>query len=101
MDVKYFVLFFYLKKTLYGLKQAPQAWYANMNSFLLDTMFSRCHSDPNAYTYKVGDHLIILIIYVDDLILIGSDRKYFDDLWQQILLLQYRQTPYNFSLQIR
>ena len=35
-----------LKKSLYGLKQAPRAWYAKMDSFLLDTGFSRCHSEP-------------------------------------------------------
>eukprot|EP00253_Pinus_taeda_P016386 PITA_16386 len=43
-----------LKKSLYGLKQAPQAWYAKMNSFLLDNGFSRCHSDNTVYTKKVG-----------------------------------------------
>ena len=64
-----------LKKSLYGLKQAPRAWYAEMDSFLLDTGFSRCHSDPNVYTKKVGNHLIILVLYVDDLILTGSDPK--------------------------
>jgi hypothetical protein len=25
-----------------------------MEIFLIDTVFSRCHSDPNAYTKKVG-----------------------------------------------
>ena len=48
--------------------QAPRAWYAKMDSFLLDIGFSRCHSDPNVYTKKVGNHLIILVLYVDDLI---------------------------------
>ena len=62
-----------LKKSLYGLKQAPRSWYAKMDSFLLDTSFSRCHSDPNVYTKKVGNHLIILVLYVDDLILTSSD----------------------------
>ena len=28
-----------LKKSLYGLKQAPRAWFAKMDSFLLDTGF--------------------------------------------------------------
>jgi hypothetical protein len=65
----------HLKKSLYGLKQAPRAWYAKMDNFLLDTGFSRCHSDPNVYTKKVGIHLIILVLYVDDLILTGSDPK--------------------------
>eukprot|EP00253_Pinus_taeda_P026492 PITA_26492 len=62
-----------LKKSLYGLKQAPWAWYAKMDSFPLESGFSRCHSDNTVYTKKVGKSLIILVLYVDDLILTGSD----------------------------
>jgi hypothetical protein len=69
------ILVFRLKKSLYGLKQAPRAWYAKMDNFLIATGFSRCHSDPNVYTKNVGSHLIILVLYVDDLILTGSDPK--------------------------
>ena len=64
-----------IKKSLYGLKQAPRAWYAKMDNFLLDNGFSRCHSDPNVYTKKGGNHLIIFVLYVDDLILTCSDPK--------------------------
>jgi hypothetical protein len=49
--------------------------YAKMDNFLIDTRFSRCHFDPNVYTKKVGSHLTILVLYVDDLILTGSDSK--------------------------
>eukprot|EP00253_Pinus_taeda_P030435 PITA_30435 len=62
-----------LKKSLYGLKQAPRAWYAKMDSFLLESGFSRCYSDNTVYTKKVENSLIILVLYVDDLILTGSD----------------------------
>ena len=62
-----------LKKSLYGLKQAPRAWYAKMDSFLLESGFSRCYSDNIVYTKKVRKSLIILVLYVDDLILTGSD----------------------------
>eukprot|EP00253_Pinus_taeda_P023838 PITA_23838 len=62
-----------LKKSLYGLKQAPRAWYAKMDNFLLESGFSRCHSDNTVYTKIVGNSLIILVLYVDDLILTGSD----------------------------
>eukprot|EP00253_Pinus_taeda_P022162 PITA_22162 len=61
------------KNSLYGLKQAPQAWYAKMDSFLLESGFSRCHSNNTVYTKKVGKSLIILVLYVDGLILTGSD----------------------------
>eukprot|EP00253_Pinus_taeda_P021611 PITA_21611 len=66
-------LVFRLKKSLYGLKQAPRSWYAKMDSFLLESGFSRCHSDNIVYTKKEGKSLIILVLCVDDLILIGSD----------------------------
>jgi hypothetical protein len=68
-----------LKKSLYGLKQAPRDWYAKMDSFLIATGFSRCHSNPNVYTKTVESHLIILFLYVDDLILTGSDSKLFNN----------------------
>ena len=64
-----------LKISLYGLKQAPRAWYAKMYSFPLATCFSRCHSDNNVYTKRVDGHLIMLVLYVDDLILTSSDPK--------------------------
>eukprot|EP00253_Pinus_taeda_P030977 PITA_30977 len=44
-----------------------------MDSFLLDTCFSSCHSNNIVYTKKVGKSLIILVLFVDDLILIGID----------------------------
>ena len=62
-------LVYLLKNSLYSLKQAPRV-YAKMDSFLLDIGFSRCHSDPNVYTKKVRNHLIILVLYVDDLSLL-------------------------------
>eukprot|EP00253_Pinus_taeda_P027463 PITA_27463 len=62
-----------LKKSLYSLKQDPRFWYAKMDSFLLDTDFSRCHSDNTICTKKVGKSLIILVLYFDDLILTSSD----------------------------
>jgi hypothetical protein len=46
-----------------------------MDSFLIAIGFSRCHSDPNVYTKNVGIHLIILLLYIDDLIITISDSK--------------------------
>ena len=65
----------HLKKSLYGLKESPRDWYAKMDRFILDTGFSRCHSDTIVYTKKVGNHLIIRVLYVHDLILTDSDPK--------------------------
>jgi hypothetical protein len=46
-----------------------------MDNFLLDVDFFRCHFNPNVYTKKVGSHLIILVLYFDDLILTSSYPK--------------------------
>jgi len=51
----------YLKKYLYGFKKAHWVSYAKIHNFLLDTKFSRCHSNPNVYIKKVSDHLIIIL----------------------------------------
>ena len=50
-----------------------------MDSFLLDNGFSRCHSDNTVYTKKLGNFFTILVIYVDDLILTGSDPNHIND----------------------
>lgn len=46
-----------------------------MESFVLDNDFSRFPSNPNVYTKKVGDHLIILVFHVDDFLLTIGDPK--------------------------
>ena len=67
-----------LKKSIYGLKQAPRAWYAKMDAFLLSVGFTRCHSDPNVYILHSDDAHFLLVLYVDDLIIIGSTTSIID-----------------------
>lgn len=64
-----------LKKSLYGLKQAPRAWYAKMDSYLLSQNFVRCKSDSNVYFLKKIDSLLIIVLYVDDLLIMGSSAS--------------------------
>ena len=60
-----------LKKALYELKQAPRAWYGIIDGFLMSLGFTKSKEDLNLY-YKIeGDGLMILLLYVDDLFLIG------------------------------
>jgi len=62
-----------LKKALYGLKQAPRAWYTCIDSYLVKLGFTRSNVDPNLYFKVVQGMLLILVLYVDDLFLIGSE----------------------------
>ena len=70
--ISYPTLIFKLHKSLYGLKQAPRSWYAKMDAFLLSQNFQRCKYDPNVYLHKYYGHLIIIVLYVDDLLITGS-----------------------------
>jgi hypothetical protein len=63
-----------LKKYLYGLKQAPRDWYEKMDGFLMILGFNKSFVDPNLYYHIDGNECLILVLYVDDLFLIGSER---------------------------
>ena len=60
-----------LKRALYGLKQAPRAWYGRIDSYLQKMGFVKSDTDLNLYYLRVGDEPLILVLYVDDLFLIG------------------------------
>ena len=64
-----------LKKSLYGLKQALRAWYAKMESYLLSQNFARCKLDLNFYMLRMIDSLLLLVLYVDDLLIIGCSLQ--------------------------
>jgi hypothetical protein len=62
-----------LKKALYGLKQAPRAWYARIDGHLMSLGFNKSVVDPNLYYKTVNGESLILVLYVDDLFLTGTE----------------------------
>ncbi|CAM8901281.1 unnamed protein product [Rhodiola kirilowii] len=65
-----------LNKSLYGLKQAPRKWYKKFESFMIDQGYMKLNSDHCVFTCKfTDDDLIILLIYVDDMLIVGQDKK--------------------------
>jgi hypothetical protein len=64
-----------LKKSLYGLKQDLRAWYENMDSYLMSRNFVHCKLDLNVYMLKMVDSLLLLVLYVDDLLIIGCSTS--------------------------
>lgn len=61
-----------LKKALYGLKQAPRAWNEKLNNTLGDLKFVRCTKEPYIYRQNKDRHLLLVVVYVDDLLITGS-----------------------------
>ena len=65
-----------LRKALYGLKQAPRAWNKKIDSFFYSKGFRRSHADPNLYIYRKDGMVTLVILYVDDLVLTGSNADH-------------------------
>jgi hypothetical protein len=63
-----------LKKALYRLKQAPRAWYGRIDNFLTSLGFTKSKSDSNLYFKVMNNEPVILLLYVDDLFLIGEEN---------------------------
>ena len=65
-----------LRKALYGLKQAPRAWHNELRQFLLSLGFVNSHSDTSLFIFNKKGLTAYLLVYVDDLILIGNDNGF-------------------------
>nr|GFC17857.1 retrovirus-related Pol polyprotein from transposon TNT 1-94 [Tanacetum cinerariifolium] len=64
-----------LDKALYGLKQAPRAWYDVLSQFLIDSGFQKGSIDTTLFIKKMGKHIMLIQIYVDDLIFGSTNLK--------------------------
>ena len=62
-----------LHKSLYGLKQAPRAWNDRFTSYLPSLGFTSTFSDSSLFVKNLEAGIIILLVYVDDIIITGSD----------------------------
>ena len=64
-----------LSKALYGLRQAPRAWYAKLDASLVALGFRRSESEHAVYMRGVGEHRLVVGVYVDDLIITGGSHS--------------------------
>ncbi|CAI7881467.1 unnamed protein product [Closterium sp. NIES-54] len=61
-----------LPKSLYGIKQAPRLWQQYLHARLTRIGFRQLPHDQGMYRLTKGDDYILVIVYVDDLLYIGS-----------------------------
>jgi hypothetical protein len=64
-----------MKKSMYGLKKSLRMWYQKFDTYMLGLGFTRSKEDHCVYFKLIGDHLIYLILYVDDMLLIGNNKE--------------------------
>jgi len=62
-----------LYKSLYGLKQAPRACYTHLSDFLISIGFTASKVDTSLFILSIGADIFYLLVYVDDILLTGSN----------------------------
>jgi hypothetical protein len=63
-----------LRKALYGLKQAPRVWWQKVHGWLIRSGFHCCDAEPAIFTRHKDGQYIILLLFVDDIFVVGSSE---------------------------
>ncbi|KAK9018612.1 hypothetical protein V6N11_001582 [Hibiscus sabdariffa] len=62
-----------LQRSIYGLKQASRSWNLHFNEAIQEFGFIRNEDEPCVYKKFSGSIVSFLILYVDDILIIGND----------------------------
>ena len=73
-----------LVKTLLGLKQSGHEWNKELDTKLREFGFQPLRSDPCAYVRRKGEHLEIITVWVDDLLLFATSNDLMEKLKKEI-----------------
>lgn len=64
-----------LKKSLYGFLQAPRAWFSPLIEKLQSYGFQVSKVNTSLYTLRDGKLHLLVLIFVDDIIVTGSNSS--------------------------
>ena len=66
-----------LIKSLYEIKKAPYVWYINLTKHLLKLNFQQFNlDDATLFVKKIKINVVYLMVYVDDISMIGNNKIY-------------------------
>ena len=63
-----------LKKALYGLKQSPRAWFGKFSNAVIKFGLRRSVYDHSVFYSSSDAGCVLLVVYVDDIVITGSDK---------------------------
>ena len=73
-----------LSKALYSLKQGPRAWFDKLSSTFLGFGFHKTKCDSSVFYRFFFSSIVYILIYVDDILKIGSDSTEINNLIAQL-----------------
>lgn len=73
-----------MSNAIYELKQAPWAWFDSLKDALLSWDFHNTKIYSSLFIIKDKDHVTFLLIYVDDVIVTGSNTKFLETFIQHL-----------------
>ncbi|WCJ31679.1 Retrovirus-related Pol polyprotein from transposon TNT 1-94 [Euphorbia peplus] len=62
-----------LQRSIYGLKQASRSWNKRFDEAVKGYGFEQNYDEPCVYKKNSGSTVVFLILYVDDILLMGND----------------------------
>ena len=62
-----------LQRSIYGLKQASRSWNLHFDEAVKEFGFIQNEDEPCVYKKVSGSAILFLVLYVDDILLIGND----------------------------
>ena len=62
-----------LRRSIYGLKQASRRWNIRFDETVKEFGFIQNEDEPCVYKKVSGSHVAFLVLYVDDILLMGND----------------------------
>lgn len=71
-------------RAIYGLKQAPRAWFDKLKATLFQIGFTGSRCDPSLFVYKKAATIVYLLVYVDDIVIIGNSNLVIKQLIQKL-----------------
>ncbi|RVW70964.1 Retrovirus-related Pol polyprotein from transposon RE1 [Vitis vinifera] len=74
-----------LPRSPYGLKESPRAWFSRFSSVVHEFGMFRSTADHSVfYHHNSSGQCIYLVVYVDDIVIIGSDQNGIQKLKQHL-----------------
>ena len=68
-----------LQRSIYGLKQASRSWNIRFDTTIKSYNFEQNIDEPCVYKRIIDGNVVFLVLYVDDILLIGNDVKILSD----------------------